>query len=71
MDIQQINALNLKSLKAKLNELGLATTGLNADLQNRLVEHFGLAVGNSDSEYDDESSRRAVSPVRERGVCLL
>lgn len=72
MDSQGILALTVEGLREKLTGLGLATTGLKSELQQRLLEHFGLTSGDSASEYDDVASGNRVGTVNfERSVFTL
>lgn len=40
MDVDEILALNLNSLREKLTALGLPNRGRKRDLQDTLLEHF-------------------------------
>ena len=42
MNLEEINAMTVDALKTKLSELKLPTAGKKANLQNRLIDHFGL-----------------------------
>ncbi|KAH8237501.1 hypothetical protein KR032_010227, partial [Drosophila birchii] len=55
MGRSEILALRVEELRRKLLELQLNTTGLKADLQQRLLTHFGLTV-EGESETEDEAA---------------
>lgn len=61
--MQGVKTLTVEGLKGKLSELGLVTTGRKGELQQRLLEHFGLVAGESDSEYEDVASAGAAHAV--------
>ena len=56
MQIEEIKALSVNALKAKLGELELSTSGRKVELQERLFQHFGLVNEENDDDIDDFSS---------------
>ncbi|XP_041564617.1 uncharacterized protein LOC121467300 [Drosophila elegans] len=57
MNKQEILALLVAELRAKLSELGLSTTGRKGELQNKLLAHYGLQTDENDEvaiEVDDD-----------------
>ena len=58
MEIERIMSMNCESLRNKLRELGLDTSGLKPVLRDRLLRHFGHQTDGDDgesinSEYQD------------------
>lgn len=57
MQVDEIMVLRVADMRLKLFELGLQTTGVKRNLQNRLSLHYG----HYDEEDDDESVIIALS----------
>ena len=61
MNLEEINAMTVDALKTKLSELKLPTAAKRANLQNRLIEHFGLE---DDEGSDNDFSSTILEPSR-------
>ncbi|KAH8340322.1 hypothetical protein KR059_012383, partial [Drosophila kikkawai] len=55
MERSEILALRVEELRRKLSELQLNTTGLKAELQQRLLTHYGL-IDEGESENEGEAA---------------
>uniref|UniRef100_W8C8Q1 RNA-directed DNA polymerase n=1 Tax=Ceratitis capitata TaxID=7213 RepID=W8C8Q1_CERCA len=65
MDKLTILKLSKAELQDELSKLGLHTVGLKTDLQNRLLEHFGMTVDADDDSVYDEAQESIGNVVRE------
>lgn len=71
MDTETIMSMNCESLRGKLRELGLDTTGLKTVLRDRLLQHFGHQADGDDAESTNseyqEFGAGASAGVRSKG----
>ncbi|XP_049310898.1 uncharacterized protein LOC125778245 [Bactrocera dorsalis] len=65
MDLNTLMTLTVNGLKDKLREIGISTTGQKRELQDRLLQHYGLS---RNEPSDDELSRSIYDDVQECNI---
>ncbi|XP_036347175.1 uncharacterized protein LOC118756523, partial [Rhagoletis pomonella] len=67
MDADELMTLTVNGLKDKLRELGISTSGQKRELQDRLLQHYGLSRNEAS---DNESNQSVYNDVEESNNLL-